>query len=133
MNDIGVWQPDENHITVDAVLVERLLGAAACLDRPDFGLTPAEVGRFAALMRLSANDWTAAVADATDEQLVALVKFFTLAEMRLPNWEALARSPAIPLVAVLKRRGRYPRELTAWIKANTTNRFLPYGSLLDRL
>ena len=53
--------------------------------------------------------------------------------MRLPNWEALGRSPVIPLVAELKRRGRYPRELTGWIKANTTNRFLPYGSLLDRL
>jgi hypothetical protein len=133
MSDIGVWQPDENHVTVDAVLIERLLGAAACLDQPAFGLTAAEVEQFAALMRLPAADWTTVAAGATDEQLVALVKFFTLAEMRLPNWEALGRSPVIPLVAELKRRGRYPRELTGWIKANTTNRFLPYGSLLDRL
>jgi hypothetical protein len=133
MSDIGVWQPDENHVTVDGALIERLLGAAACLDQPDFGLTAAEVERFAALMRLPATDWTTVAAGATDEQLVALVKFFTLAEMRLPNWEALARSPVIPLVAQLKHRGTYPRELTGWIKANTTNRFLPYGSLLDRL
>ena len=39
----------------------------------------------------------------------------------------------IPLVRELKRRGAYPAELTAWIKANTDNRFLPYGNLMDRL
>ena len=42
-------------------------------------------------------------------------------------------APVIPLVAELKRRGDYPNDLTAWIKANTDNRFLPYGSLMDRL
>jgi hypothetical protein len=68
-----------------------------------------------------------------DAQLVQLTKFFTLAEMQLPGWEALARSPVIPIVAELRRRGCYPGDLTAWIKAHTTNRFLPYGSLLDRL
>jgi hypothetical protein len=133
MSNVGVWQPDEHHVTLDAALLERLLAAAACLDQPEFALTAIEIERFAALMRLPAADWQTLIADQPDARLAALVKFFTLAEMRLPGWEALARSPVIALVAELKRRKRYPSELTAWIKANTTNRFLPYGSLLDKL
>jgi hypothetical protein len=39
----------------------------------------------------------------------------------------------VPLVALLKSRAAYPSELTRWIKTNTSNRFLPYGSLMDRL
>jgi hypothetical protein len=39
----------------------------------------------------------------------------------------------IAIVRELRHRGSYPKELTAWIKAHTTNRFLPYGSLADRL
>lgn len=118
---------------MDAAAFDRFVAAADCLDQADFALTADEIERYAGLMRLSATDWTPLLAKASDERLVALVKFFTLAEMRLPGWEALARSPVIPLVAELKRRGRYPTELTTWIKANTTNRFLPYGSLLDKL
>jgi len=133
MNEVGVWQPDEHHVTLDAAAFARLAAAAERLEQDDFALTPTEIERYAPLMRLPAADWTPLAAAASDERLVALVKFFTLAEMRLPGWEALARSPVIPLVAELRRRGRYPSELTAWIKANTTNRFLPYGSLLDRL
>jgi hypothetical protein len=133
MSNVGVWQPDEHHVTLDAALLERLLAAAACLDQRDFALTPIEIERFAAVMRMPAADWQTLIATESVARLIALVKFFTLAEMQLPGWEALARSPVIPLVAELKRRKSYPAELTAWIKANTTNRFLPYGSLLDKL
>ena len=65
-------------------------------------------------------------------QLLALIRFYTLAES-LPGWEAGARSPVIPMVAELKKRGEYPADLGVWIKERTDNRFLPYGSLLDRL
>ena len=37
------------------------------------------------------------------------------------------------MVRELKRRGRFEVALTTWIKANSTNRFLPHGSLMDRL
>jgi len=53
--------------------------------------------------------------------------------MVLPGFELGARSPVIALVRLLKQRGEYPDDLTGWVKANTDNRFLPYGSLLDRL
>ena len=62
-----------------------------------------------------------------------MVKCFTVAEMRLPGWEAGAHSPVIAIVAELRRRKAHPKGLTAWIKAHTTNRFLAARELLDRL
>jgi hypothetical protein len=133
MADVGVWQPDVHGVTLSAALLDRLARAAAALDAPALGLEPDEVVRFAAVMRHSASDWTALLTGQSDAALVRLAKFFTLAEMQLAGWEALARSPVIPIVAELRRRKQYPQDLTAWIKAHTNNRFLPYGSLLDRL
>jgi hypothetical protein len=133
MADVGVWQPDVNGVTLDATAVCRLVAAAELLDAPAFGLSPQEIVSYAAVMRRPASDWTPLLSELVDERLVRLAKFFTLAEMRLTGWEALGRSPVIPIVAELRRRKRYPNELTAWIKAHSNNRFLPYGSLLDRL
>jgi hypothetical protein len=64
---------------------------------------------------------------------VALIRFFTRAEMAFAAWKGGDRSPVIALAAELKRRGDFPDGLTAWIRANSDNRFLPYGSLLRRL
>ena len=77
--------------------------------------------------------WTGVVGTLDAATLEALARFFTLAETRLPGWEAGARSPVIALARELRRRGSMTPELGAWIKAHTDNRFLPYGSLLDRL
>ena len=133
MVDVGVWQPDVHGVTLNAALLARLVRAAEALDALRFGLTQDEVVNFAAVMRHPAADWTPLLTDQPDATLVQLVRFFTLAEMQLAGWEALGRSPVIPIVAELRRRKRYPNDLTAWIKAHTNNRFLPYGSLLDRL
>jgi hypothetical protein len=73
------------------------------------------------------------VKDLGDGEIEALIRFFTLAEARLPNWEAGAQSPVIPLAAVLRQRGAWPPALSRWIRAESRNRFLPWGSLADRL
>ena len=127
------WDP-ANVPSLGADRVQQYVAAAARLDVPDFGLDSAQVdqlGRFA--RHEGPLDWGAAAAGLPDAQIEALIRLFTLAEMRFPAWEAGAKSPVVPLVALLKGRGNYPGELTRWIKANTSNRFLPYGSLLDRL
>lgn len=131
MTSVGVWQPEEVPLTADALV--RLSDACEFIDEPLLGLSSAEVAKWAGLMRLPAQDWAPLLAAEPDTRLVRLAKFFTVAEMRLPGWEAGARSPVVRIVAELRRRDAYPTELTAWIKANTTNRFLPYGSLAERL
>lgn len=66
-------------------------------------------------------------------RLVAWLKVLVLAEETIPGCDAGARSPAIAIARLLRTRGDYPPDLTAWIKSASSNRFLPYGSLLDRL
>ena len=131
MVDVGVWQPDD--VPLSAATLARLCGAADSLDDPTLGLSAQEVADLAVLMKYRGDTWTALLAAETDARLIQLVKVFTVAEMRLPGWEAGARSPVIRIAAELRRRNAYPKELTAWIKTHTTNRYLPHGSLLDRL
>jgi hypothetical protein len=131
MVDVGVWQPDD--VPLNSVTLVRLSEAADSLEKPDLGLSADERAGWGSLMKLPADVWLPLLAAEPDERLVRIAKSLTVAEMRLPGWEAGARSPVITIVRELKRRGSYPKDLTAWIKAHTTNRFLPYGSLADRL
>jgi hypothetical protein len=127
------FDPGALALKLDSAVLEELAGAAARLDEDDFGLDRDRISVLAAVARHDEKtDWKAAASELDTEQLIALVHLYTVAE-RLPGWEAGARSPVIPLAAELKKRGDYPDDLTAWIKANTDNRFLPYGSLMDRL
>ena len=129
----------------DAAL-ERLLELSAALpegDRQDsaivaildrqLGLTNQEQSAMAGLMTTPAERWQKAVEPLKTGQIESLVRFLTLAEEAIGGWQAGDKSPVIALVKVLKGRGSYDRALTRWIKANSGNRFLPHGSLMDRL
>ena len=48
---------------------------------------------------------------------------FYLGESQFSSWQAGAKSPVIKLARVMKARKEMTPELTAWIKANTDNRF----------
>ncbi|MBH80725.1 MAG: hypothetical protein CMQ49_09485 [Gammaproteobacteria bacterium] len=126
------WDPDSAPRHITSADLQRLLKAANALESPDFGLNGVEISDLAALARHPQVDWTPVAAGLDDAALVALVQLYTLAE-KLPGWEAGAKSPVIVLAAQLRERGVYPEDLTAWIRANTDNRFLPYGNLMDRL
>ena len=127
------FDPSAIALKLDASVLDELAEAAARLEEADFGLSRERVSALAAVARQDEKaDWKAAAVELEADRLVSLIRLYTLAE-RLPGWEAGPRSPVIPLAAELKKRGEYPDDLTAWIKANTDNRFLPYGSLMDRL
>ncbi|MDE0038762.1 MAG: hypothetical protein OXU77_14595 [Gammaproteobacteria bacterium] len=80
-----------------------------------------------------ANEWSGFFADRASGRLIAWLRVLTLAEETIPGCETGAKSPVIVLARLLRERGDYPAELTAWIRSVSTNRFLPYGSLMDRL
>ncbi|MYE81551.1 MAG: hypothetical protein F4X36_06840 [Gammaproteobacteria bacterium] len=132
MSDVGSWDPGDR-VTLSARHLECLRRAGKHLDAADFGLDEAELRSLAPLMSLDADQWDAAAREEDALELVAWIRFFTLAEARLPGFEAGAKSPVIPLARVLRQRHEYPPDLTAWIRAHSDNRFLPHGSLLDRL
>ena len=129
---VGAWDPAEQISELNDSVLSELLTAADCLDREDFGLSVAQVSRLAATVRLRPEAWQP-VAALDDEQVIGLVRLYTLAEGRFPEWKAGSASPVIALCRLLRRRGAWPADLTAWIKARSDNKFLPYGSLADRL
>ena len=132
MNGVGTFDPGAA-ATLGGRQVELIRRACRNLDSGEFGLTVGERGELAPLMTAGADVWTAGVDATPSEELVGWIRFLTLAEARFPGFEAGAKSPVILIARVLRARGDYPDDLTAWIKANTDNRFLPYGSLADRL
>jgi hypothetical protein len=100
-------------------------------DGTTLALEPDQVARFAPLAH--AAGWAGCAATLSDAQIVTLIKAFTLAEESYAAWVCGEKSPVIPLVKELKGRGSYDPELTRWIRANSKNRFLPHGNLMDRL
>jgi hypothetical protein len=133
MSQVGVWQPEANAIPLERTVLERLANCASRLDEPTLGLDADEVVRYSTLMRRPREQWSAAVANIDAATIERLIRFFTVAEDRLPNWEGGAHSPVIALAAALRARDAYPKPLTAWIRAHSQNKFLPWGSLSERL
>lgn len=125
-----VWEPRSGP-KLDRVRLDRLVEMAARVDLEDIAgsLTVDEISDGAALMKLPADDWDVA-GELPDEEVVALIRFFTLAEMQLTGWDGGKDSPVIPLVRILKARGTFDEALRKWIKHHTDNRYLPYGSAL---
>tara|TARA_B100000686_G_C16756050_1_gene955573 strand:+ start:563 stop:1000 length:438 start_codon:yes stop_codon:yes gene_type:complete len=130
---VETWDPGSPNSQVSEKKLRRLLDAARLLSEPRFGLDSSEILAFSKYAKYPDTDWLAVTEGLTADELISLVRFFTLAETCLPGWEAGAKSPVIAMVRQLKERGQYPADLTSWIKENTKNRFLPYGSLMDRL
>lgn len=78
-------------------------------------------------------EWKQFVELVDDATIVNWIKVLALCEEQYSGFDCGAKSPVIPLVSVLRARGSFSQELTGWIREHSTNRFLPYGSLLDRL
>ena len=77
--------------------------------------------------------WVEAAQNLSTQDIIGLIRLFTLGEGQFSGWKAGGKSAVVKLVRVMKLRGEMTPELTAWIKANSDNRFLPHGDLMDRL
>ena len=126
--EVGAWEPpgrlDDRHaLALDGA---DTTGDVLALDED------AET-RLREVAHAGAHVWSGFFADRSSGRLIAWLRVLTLAEETIPGCDTGARSPVILLARLLRERGDYPDELTAWIKSVSTNRFLPYGSLMDRL
>jgi hypothetical protein len=128
---VDTFDPSAMAQPIDVQLVEALCSAAVVTDDDELTLAAEDASRFAVLA--THVEWQALAAELADDKIIALIKIFTLGEMQFSSWAAADKSPVVPLVQALKQRGVYQAELTRWIKAHSTNRFLPHGNLLNRL
>ena len=131
MSEVGSWEPDAPELS--EVHRETLGVAIQAIDQPQLGLSAVQQEMIRQAVRASAESWTKFAQGQSSDAIASWIRALTRAEMVLEGLELGDRSPVIALARLLKRRGDYPAALTAWVKANTDNRFLPYGSLSDRL
>jgi hypothetical protein len=69
------------------------------------------------------------VQDLDESQLIQLIKLLTVLETK-GNWDLAEKSPVIPIFKAYKKKAGVDRELIQWVKANTDNKYLPFGPLL---
>ena len=77
--------------------------------------------------------WEKFTESSSVDEVIRLIRLATLAEMRYASMQCGAKSPVIKLVKILKSKSAFSDELQQWIKSVTTNRYLPYGDLMDML
>ncbi len=126
---VNSFDPSAEKAPIPPELPGRLLALNTSSDALELSDHDAmEFGKYA-----THPQWAEAAEKFGDDEVVRLIRVFTLGEMRYAGWQAGDKSPVIALVRILKEREAYTKELGAWIKSHTTNRYLPHGSLLDRL
>ncbi len=134
---VGSWDPNLAKPDTDAAIKPELLARFIALSRQDqldsitASVDADQQQLYAGLMTLPQQEWEHAVDNLMEADIYHLMRFFTVAELQLPGWEAGERSPVIWLNKILKARGKpLSKDQIQWIKQHTRNRFLPYGSAL---
>ena len=130
MSDVGAWEPAAKLGTSHA---QALDAAAAEVVADALAVDDAVAARLRQVFFATADDRAGLFDNEPSPRLVGWTRALTLAEETIPGCEGGAKSPVIALARLLRSRGDYPHDLTAWIKRVSSNRFLPYGSLMDRL
>ncbi len=135
---VGTFDPSQlktggENQTISASLLAAALDCALGCDpsASALALDDAEVSALSPLLTHPA--WSDAAQQLATQEIVALMRLFTVGERQYSAWKAGAKSPVVALARVLKKRGEMTPDLTAWIKQNTDNRYLPHGDLMDRL
>ena len=128
---VDTFDPGALNAPMDETAVAELCRVAEAFDGEHLELSELEVRRFAPLVTHEA--WCNRAEALTDAAIVALIRVLTIGERDYSSWLAGDKSAVIVLVRALKSRGAFTPELSRWIKAHTDNKFLPHGSLMDRL
>ena len=130
MSDVGAWEPAPKLGPSHAQALDVAAAEAAedVLDVDDD-----VAARLRQVFAATPDERAGLCGGEPSPRLVGWVRALTLAEETIPGCETGAKSPVISLARLLRARGDYPQELTPWIKRVSSNRFLPYGSLMDRL
>jgi len=131
MSNIGQWNP--NASTLASVHGQLLSKGARKLESPNLGLSQDELANLRPVIRQSGETWESFIIEQPSQILVDWIKVLTILEKDVSGFELGDKSPVITLYRILKHREELPEDLLSWIKAHSNNRFLPYGSLLNRM
>jgi len=133
---VDSWDPEiakqagSYHLDIELIIqiADHSQGTEPCSSKNFF--SDSDRQQHSLMMKQSRDAWFDIAAKLSSEQTLALIKFLTLAEMELSDWEAGEHSPVIYLVKYLRQQGTpIERDFLIWIKSNTDNRYLPNGPL----
>ena len=131
MSEVVDWDPKSLHLSTMHVDVLDVL--TKTLEAEQFSMTDQQRDLLRPVIGIDSDGWYEFSKSFPAERLVNWIKVLVLGSSRYTDLESGAKSPVIPLIKILRERGQYDPALTTWIKAHSTNKFLPYGSLADRL
>ncbi len=126
--DVGAWEPPARLGDTHARTLDGIVVVDGRLDVDD-----TKARRLREIANAGSHAWSGFFAERSSQRLIEWLRVLTLAEEMVSGCDTGAKSPVIVLARLLRERGDYPAELTAWIRSVSSNRFLPYGSLMDRL
>lgn len=132
---LGTWEPESPSTTIKPEQLNLsdfvAIGYSENRQAEIQGLDNERITALRPLMKQSKDFWFDAAAEKTRDDIIALIHFFTLAEELHSELFAGDQSPVIALNKLLrKRKEPLDKEMLLWIKANSSNRFLPNGSVL---
>ena len=132
---VGTWEPpgQKKRTNIKMSLIRRFLSFAESVDfehqLADADFRSAGLEKESWVMSTDKECWTELVS-LESEELNSLARLFTILERDLSGWEGGKFCPVIYIVKELRNRGDSISELKRWIKTNSTNRYLPYGSAI---
>jgi hypothetical protein len=130
---IGSWDPTATEtFTISSEILAKFsrLANSDQLTELSEQLSNEEIQQQAPIMRLDFQQWQNAATDIDSHTLIALIRFFTIAEQQFSGWEGQEKSPVIYLNKLLKlRKEPLDKDTLLWIRTNSNNRFLPNGAL----
>lgn len=131
MSEVQKWDPTLHVLGCSDRKLLNQVATQVSVDR--LALTDQQLKSLQTIDGVAQRAWLAFAMDKRDEELVNWIKVLTLCPELYSGFVQGASSPVIPLVRVLRRRGTFSPDLRTWIKQHSRNRFLPYGSVADRL
>lgn len=94
-------------------------------------LTQEQLAQLQVLIRKTAEFWRQTASELNNDSIFTLIYFFTVAEEKHSVLKMGNNSPVIALNQVLKSRNcLLSKDDLLWIKQNSSNRFLPNGSIV---
>lgn len=135
---VDIWQPNAtqtathtNTAQINVDLLQQIANLSDDVDAIFNALTAEQQQYVRQWIQLSEQEWQAQLPHIEESALFPIAQFYTLAEMKLSGFEAGKNNPAIWIFRYLKQQQKLPEksDIRA-LKAQTDNRFIPYGSVL---
>ena len=131
---IKSWEPKNQQISppTDAINLSLWIeyGHEESVYENAKNLSADEILEVKTVVNQSGDFWLDATKNLSENDVLQLIRFFTLAEENQTEISCGNDSPVIALNKILRKRSQpLSKEMLLWIRQNSSNRFLPNGSI----